>query len=137
MNLIDITSPPWFTVVSPGVSPAFVFSYRASLSSGQFLDTGNVSTYDTGQPIFGKNKLTRLRVSVEGNVNQNTTFSLYRRTDANTKTAIAGASITIDAGHYTASASYDIDLPPDIELCASVTAGSCKAPVLAVFLMPR
>jgi hypothetical protein len=137
MNLIEVTDPPWYSAVSPGVSPAFSFSQQANVGTGSFLSTGQVETSETGQPIFGRNKLSRMRVSVSRTELTPVTFSLSYRTGANTHVFITGADITIPAGEYTSSDTYNIDLPDDVELCVSVTSGSCRNPVLIVFLLPR
>jgi len=137
MNLIEVTDPPWYSSVSPGVSPAFTFSRQANVGTGSFLSTGQVETSETGQPIFGRNKLSRMRVAVSGAVGSPVTFSLSYRTGVNTRVFITGADITIPTGEYTSSNTYNIYLPDDVELCVSVSSGGCRNPVLIVFLLPR
>lgn len=136
-KLITISNPPWQTVTSPGVSPPFTFSRQGNTNTGAYLGTGQVGTDDTGQPIFGTNRLVRLRVSVSQTVSSDTTLQLESRAGENTRSIIQGASITIPNGQYTSIRELDVVLPDDVELCVRVSSGSCANPVLVAFLLPR
>jgi hypothetical protein len=137
MNLFDEFAAPWFAQVSPGVSPGFVFAKDGNVTVGTHLRTGDVQTSKTGQPIFGTNKLIRMRVSSAIVAVTNTVIQLRKRTAVSTFSDIAGALITLSAGNYTATAELDIVLPENVELCAYNKSGSALSNVvLVLFLMP-
>jgi len=137
LNLFEEFSAPWFAQVSPGVSPGFVFSKDGNVTVGTYLRTGDVQTNNTGQPIFGANHLIRMRVSAGGNAVSNTVIQLRARTAVSTFSDIAGASITLTAGNYTATTELDVILPNNVELCAyNKSGGSLSNVVLVLFLMP-
>lgn len=136
MSLIETMNPPWQTVVGPGVSPGFMFSAQGNLNTGAHLSVGTVSTINTGQPITGSNKLVKIRVSTQENVTSNVEFQLCYRTGETTRVDIVGASITVPTGSYQQTQTYNIILPNDVELCCYIKNGSCKNPVLVVFLIP-
>jgi len=122
---------------SPGVTPGFLFSKDGSCGVGTYLRIGSVITSDAGHPIIGKNKLVRIRITCASNVGSNTVVQIQKRTAVGTRSDIAGASITILAGTYSASATFDIALGTDPELCAYNKSGSSLSnPVMNVFLFP-
>ncbi len=122
---------------SPGVTPGFVFTKDGNCTVGTYLRIGSVITSDAGHPIIGKNKLVRIRITAASAVGTNTVFQIQKRTAVSTRTDVAGASITILAGQYSASASFDIALGTDPELCAYNKSGSTASNVVMnVFLFP-
>jgi hypothetical protein len=122
---------------SPGVTPGFVFSKDGNLTVGTYMRIGEVITSSSGHPIIGKNKLVRIRVTCAANAGSNTVLQLQSRTAVATRVDIAGASITIPAGSYRASADFDIALGTDVELCAYNKSGSTLSnAVMNVFLFP-
>ena len=122
---------------SPGVTPGFVFAKDGNCTVGTYLRIGAVITSDAGHPIIGKNKLVRIRITAASVVGTATVFQIQKRTAVSTRTDVAGASITIPAGQYSASETFDIALGTDPELCAYNKSGSTAANVVMnVFLYP-
>jgi hypothetical protein len=127
------------SVAPVGVTPGFIFSKDGSCGVGTYLRIGSVVTSDAGHPIIGKNRLITIRISAQSNVGSNTTVQIQKRTARTTRTDIAGASITIPSGNYTASVTFDppIVLPDNVELCAYNKSGSTLSnAVMNVFLYP-
>jgi hypothetical protein len=122
---------------SPGVTPGFIFSKDGSCGVGTYLRIGSVISSSSGHPIIGKNKIVKIRVSVSSEVGSNTTIQIQARTAVATRSDIAGASIVIPAGQYTATATMDVALPDNVELCAYNKSGSTVSNiVMNVFLYP-
>jgi hypothetical protein len=137
MEMIREFPAPTSANTSPGVTPGFVFTKEGNCTVGTYLRIGSVITSDSGHPIIGKNKLVRIRVTCGANVGSNTVIQIQSRTAVGTRADIAGASITIPAGTYKASASFDIALGTDVELCAYNKSGSTlQNVVMNVFLFP-
>lgn len=137
-SYIEMTTPPWYTQVSPGVTPGFLFSEKGNVGGNKWLSCGNVVSGNTGYPIFGKNKLVRLRVSNKSIVDSDTIIQVYDRTNINTRSVISGATVTIKNGEYQGVADLDINLRENVEMCAKIISGdTLKDPVLNVFLLPR
>ncbi len=136
-ELIKKNPPSVSANISPGVTPGFVFAKDGNCTVGSYLRIGAVITSDAGHPIIGKNKLVRIRITAASAVGSNTVVQIQRRTAVGTRSDIAGASITIPAGQYSASATFDIALGTDPELCAYNKSGSTlQNVVMNVFLFP-
>lgn len=137
--LIQKFSAPASVNTSPGVTPGFIFSKDGSCGVGTYLRIGSVVSSNSGHPIIGKNKIVKIRISAQSNVASNTTVQIQARTASTTRSDIAGATITIPAGNYTATAEFEpaITLPEDVELCAYNKSGSTLSnAVMNVFLFP-
>lgn len=136
--LIKLIAGAWYTQVSPGVSPGFIFSENGAITTGKYFRVGSATSEKTGQPIFGRNKLVKLRISNSVNVGNDTVVQLQKRTGLTTFVDITGASITIPSGHYTSTAQVDIILDDNVEISAYNKSGSTiYDPVLILFLLPR
>jgi hypothetical protein len=136
-NIINVIPSPTSENTSTGVTPGFVFSKDGNTTIGTYLRIGSVVTSDAGHPIIGKNKLVRMRATVKTAIGTATVIQLQERTAVNTRSDIAGASITIPSGGYIASADFDIILPEDVELCAYNKSGTTLSNVVVnVFLFP-
>lgn len=136
-DLIHVKSAPVSENVSPGVTPGIMFSRSGTTPTGSYLKIGDVISGPVGQPIFGKNRVVKLRVTNGNNVVSNTVLRLQQRTGLNTVADISGAEITIPAGSYSATVSIDVALQNDPELCCYIVSGSSlQNPVVIVFLYP-
>lgn len=137
MKMIEIIPPPPTEDVSPGVTPGFVFSKDGTCGVGTYLRIGSVISSDSGHPIIGKNKITRIRATNVNAVASNTVIQFQERTARLTRSDIAGASITIPSGAYNASVDIDVSLPVDVELCCYNKSGATLSNVVVnVFLFP-
>lgn len=135
--MFEIFPPPPSTNTSPGVTPGFLFSKDGNTTVGSYLRIGSVISSNAGQPVIGKNRLVKMRVTCQSNAGSNCTFRLRRRTGVSTFVDITGSDIVIPAGSYNASADYDLALPEDVELAAYLVSGSTLSNVvLNVFLYP-
>jgi len=139
-SLIELMAPPWYSQTSPGVTPPFLFTENGNVGINKWLRIGNVDSSLTAFPIFGRNRIVKMRAAAQGTVTTDTVIQLYDRTAITTYSLIAGATITIPAGQYEGSIQYSpsISLREDVELAAKIVSGSTlQNPVLCVFLMPR
>jgi len=125
-----------------GVTPPFFFTRAGSLNPGSYLQVGSVVSSNTGQLIPGTNKITKITVSLSGNVtNTEVVFQVQRRTGVATFTDIPGAEITIPVGSYSATAILSIDLNHDEEISVYYKTGAANSAaanaVVGIFVVPR
>lgn len=124
-----------------GVTPPFFFSRSGStLAAGTYFFTGNVSTSSTGQLIAGSNKIIKIAVSTSANITGSPCLVQFqRRTAVATFVDIAGASISIPVGTYSAtSTGLALLIGPDWELsCYFKSGGSPSNPVVGIYLIPQ
>lgn len=121
-----------------GVTPPFFFSKSGNASVGTYLRVGESVTSNTGMTIVGTNKIVKIVASNGSNVGSNTVVQIQKRTAVNTFVDLAGASITIPSGSYTATiSSLSITLGLNEELSAYVKSGSTlDNPIVGVYVIP-
>lgn len=122
---------------SPGVTPGVIFSRPGTITTGGYLEAGTVVSSNCGFPIFGKNKIVRVRATNASNVGTNTVIRFQIRTGLATFSDLPDSDITILAGSYFAVKEMSVSLPTDPELACYLVSGSNLSNVIVnCFLYP-
>lgn len=124
-------------LTSPGVTPGVAFGRSSTVSVGGYLQAAGVVSSNCGYPIFGKNKIVRVRATNSSIVGTNTVIRFQVRTGLNTFTDLVGSDVTILAGNYSVSTQLEVSLPEDPELSCYILSGSnLSNPIVNCFLFP-
>ena len=135
--IIEMIPPPVSENTSPGVTPGVVFSRSGTVTTGGYLQAASVISSNCGYPIFGKNKIVKIRITNASVVATDTVVRFQVRTGLATFADLTGAQITILSGFYSAVASVDIHLPEDPEIsCYLVSGSNLSNPIVNCFLYP-
>jgi hypothetical protein len=131
----EVKSPP------NGVSPGFIFSKSGGSGVGAYLKTGEVLTSNTGQLIRGLNYITQINASTSANQTNagGATLQLQRRTGLNTFVDIAGATVNIPNGSFSAThTGLSISIGSDWEIsCYNTGPGNVSDCVVTLFVTPQ
>lgn len=113
-----------------------IFS-QSSLSTGAYLNIGNISSSSVGYLLPTATNIVGIAVSCQSNFTSNTTIQLQNRSAVSTLTDIVGASLTVAAGTYMSSTSFAIPLNANSEVCAYIKSGNTPGfSVVTIFCSP-
>ena len=113
-----------------GASPGFSFGRSGNVSSGAYLNNESVPSNTTGRAIALSNA--RITGVIVRNQNSNTFTVEVEEHDGSTFTSLGTFSVTSSRGDDFLG--LNIPLTSDEELAVSISAGSCKNPVVIVFV---
>lgn len=118
-----------------GVTPPFFFGRVSGGGAGTYLTINGIATNKVGQIVRGSNTLVGMTVTTSANVTgANAVIQIQQRTALNTFVDIAGASITILVGAYSATAILAVSLPANVEISAYIKSGSTSDINLQVYV---
>jgi len=120
-------------------SICLLFSKNApAMTPGTYLNSGSVSSSNSGQSVLGRNFIIGMSVTNTNTVISNPMiFQLQERTDVNTFVDIEGASISIPVGSYSTNITFSpfISVEESAEISAYLQSGDSPGnPVLQIHL---
>lgn len=112
-----------------GASPGFSFGRSGNVTSGSYLNNESVPSNVTGRPVdLDSSKITQISVS---NELSNTFEIVIEEHDGTTYTELCTISLT---AQRTKKQIYSVNVTSGKELAAKVKSGSCKNPVVTVYV---